>query len=502
MAVSALVEDPPERGEERPRWPSRLRRFTTVSRCRGRRASERDDEVRWHRERLPRPHGEEAIVFLAGGVTVERIWTTDLPTFAGSQVRLAGWLHRLRQLGGLSFLILRDGRGTAQVVVDDPELNEQIGRLQAESVLIVDGLAVTSEQAPDGVELRASQLKVLSAPEEPPPFDLFRPAIAAQLPTILDHAPVALRHPKLRDRFRLTAAAMAGFRATLDNLGFTEIATPKIVASATESGANVFELDYFGRPAYLAQSPQFYKQMMVGVFERVYEVGPVFRAEPHDTPRHLNEYVSLDAEMGFIEDHRAVMTILTQVIAGMIEAVQALEGVDIKSRDWIVPSPPVMIPSIPFWEAMDLIGHATGEDLSAEPDLAPAHERWLGQWAREEHGSEFLFVTGYPMTKRPFYTHPDPERPTHSNSFDLLFRGLEIVTGGQRLHRHQDYLRALNERGIDPEPYTEYLAAFKHGMPPHGGFALGVERFVAQITGVGNVRETTLFPRDLHRLTP
>jgi nondiscriminating aspartyl-tRNA synthetase len=287
----------------------------------------------------------------------------------------------------------------------------------------------------------------------------------------------------------------------VDGLGFTEVQTPKIVGSATESGANVFGIDYFGRPAYLAQSPQFYKQTMVGVFERVYEVGPVFRAEPHDTARHLAEYVSLDAELGFVADHHDVMAVLRDVVAGMLGSVatrtRALDVLGLTP-----PEVPERIPEIHFADALALVGKALGTDLSGEPDLAPEHERWLGEWARTEHGSEFLFVTGYPMRKRPFYTHPQPDRPEYSNSFDLLFRGLELVTGGQRLHRYSDYLRALAERGEDPAAYSSYLEAFAHGMPPHGGFAIGLERFVARLTGAANVREVTLFPRDLHRLQP
>ncbi|HEU5423653.1 MAG TPA: aspartate--tRNA(Asn) ligase, partial [Nitrolancea sp.] len=307
--------------------------------------------------------------------------------------------------------------------------------------------------------------------------------------------------PRQRALFRLSAASMSGFRSTLRALDFVEIQTPKIVASATESGANVFAIDYFGRPAYLAQSPQLYKQIMVGVFERVFEVGPVFRAEPHDTPRHLNEYVSLDAEMGFIEDHTTVMRVLTQVLAGMVRAVGQEEAA-LATLGVALPVVPAEIPAIHFAEALELIAAATGEDVRGEPDLAPAHERWLGEWARREHGSEFLFVVGYPAAKRPFYTHPDPARPGYTNGFDLLFRGLELVTGGQRLHRYEDYLAALATRGQDPEPLAGYLEAFKHGMPPHGGFALGLERWVARLTGAANIRETTLFPRDLNRLTP
>lgn len=288
---------------------------------------------------------------------------------------------------------------------------------------------------------------------------------------------------------------MAGFRRVLDAKKFIEVSTPKIVGSSTEGGANVFGIDYFGRPAFLAQSPQFYKQMLVGVFERVYEVGPVFRAEPHDTTRHLAQYTSLDVEFGFIDDHRSVMAVLRDVVAGMrAEAAERVGGE--------LPEVPAEIPVIHFAEALDLISRATGEDVRAEPDLAPAHERFLGEWARTEHNSEFVFVTGYPMAKRPFYTHPDPQRPEFSNSFDLLFRGVELVTGGQRLHNEADYRAALRSRGEDAAPYESYLQAFHFGMPPHGGFAIGLERWTARLTGAANIRETTLFPRDLHRLTP
>lgn len=433
---------------------------------------------------------------------IERIWTTELYRYAGERVRLAGWLHRLRQLSHVTFLIVRDGRGLAQVVVEDPALVAQLAALHPETVLTVEGLAVAEPQAPGGVEVRQPTVAVVAPAVAPPPFDLFRPAIKAQLPTILDHAPLALRHPRQRALFRLAAAAMEGFRATLRARAFVEIQTPKIVAAATEGGANVFAIDYFGRPAYLAQSPQFYKQMMVGVFERVFEVGPVFRAEPHDTPRHLNEYVSLDMESGFIQDHTTVMALLTEVIRGMLAALgeQAPEALALLAID--LPAAPPAIPAIHFAEALALVGAALGEDLSGEPDLAPAHERWLGEWAVREYGSEFLFVTGYPMVKRPFYTHPDPQRPAFSNSFDLLFRGLELVTGGQRLHRYADYLAALEARGLSPEPMAGYLEAFKHGMPPHGGFAIGLERFIARLIEAPNIRETTLFPRDLNRLTP
>jgi nondiscriminating aspartyl-tRNA synthetase len=433
---------------------------------------------------------------------MERIWTTDLRSHVGERVRLAGWLHRLRQLSGVSFLILRDGKGLAQIVVDDPALIEQLAALHNESVLVVEGHAVAEPQAPGGVEIRQPAVEVLAPASAPPPVDLFRPTLKAQLPTVLDHAALTLRHPRRRALFRLASASMAGFRRTLRAMDFVEIQTPKIVASATESGANVFAIDYFGTPAYLAQSPQLYKQSMVGIFERVFEVGPVFRAEPHDTPRHLNEYVSLDAELGFIRDHTTVMDVVTRVVGGMVAALHADAADAVALLGVALPEVPARIPAIHFAKAQEVILKETGEDVRGEPDLAPAHERWLGHWAHNVHGFEYLFVVGYPMAKRPFYTHPEPERPAFSNSFDLLFRGLELVTGGQRLHRYEDYLAALQVRGLDPAPLSGYLEAFKYGMPPHGGFAIGLERWVAQLVGAANIRETTLFPRDLHRLTP
>jgi nondiscriminating aspartyl-tRNA synthetase len=433
---------------------------------------------------------------------MRRILACELAEHAGGPVRLAGWLHRQRRLSRVTFLIVRDRSGVAQVVVGDRAQAEQVASLTPETVLSVTGRAVAAAQAPGGVEVHEPEIEVVAEPAEPPPLELWRPELSAQLPTRLDLAPLALRHPRAQAVFRVAAASIAGFRGALDGLGFAEIQTPKIVASATESGANVFAIDYFGRAAYLAQSPQFYKQAMVGVFERVYETGPVFRAEPHDTPRHLSEYVSLDAELGFIVDHGDVMVVAREAVAGM------LAGVERRARDAAallrieLPRVPEQIPAIQFSEAQTMIAAATGEDLADEPDLAPAHERWLGEWARREHDSDFVFVTGYPMVKRPFYTHPDPARPQFSNSFDLLFRGLELVTGGQRLHRYEDYVAALGARGEDPLAYESYLQAFRYGMPPHGGFAIGLERWVSRLTGATNVRETTLFPRDRARLMP
>jgi nondiscriminating aspartyl-tRNA synthetase len=435
---------------------------------------------------------------------MERIRIVEVGSHVGERVRVAGWLHSLRQMGGINFLIIRDGWGIIQAVAEDEaELSPLLeGELSVESVLSVEGLVVSMPQAPGGIELHNLQIEVITPVADVPIVPLNKPKLTANITTLLDHAVITNRHPTRRAILRLSAGAMAAFRSILSARGFTEIQTPKIVASATESGANVFKLDYFGRPAYLAQSPQFYKQIMVGVFERVFEVGPVFRAEPHDTTRHINEYVSLDVEFGFIENHFTVMALLRDVIAGMLEALSEHYASELKLLRVHMPAVPEQIPHIHFSEAQEVILQRYGTDVRGEPDLSPQDERWLGEWAQQEFGSEFLFVTGYPMRKRPFYTHPDPERPEYSNSFDLLFRGAELVTGGQRLHLYGDYLAALEKAQLPVEPFETYLEAFRYGMPPHGGFAIGLERLLMQLTGAPNIRLTTTFPRDLTRLTP
>src|SRR6476469_4724259 len=414
----------------------------------------------------------------------------DLSTSTpGTEVVLEGWVHRRRELSRVTFLVLRDRSGLAQVVLPagtpvPPE----------ETTVRVSGTATANAPAPGGVAVTDAVVELLTEPATTPPVELWRPSLDASLPTLLDHAPVLWRHPAQRARWELAAASLRGFRSTLDALGFTEIATPKLVGTATESGSSVFEVDYFGRPAYLAQSPQFYKQQMVGVLERVYEVGPVFRAEPHDTVRHLAEYRSLDVELGFVRDHRDVLAVLREVLAGMVASIDPSLAERAAARLPVVPDE---VPVVHFADALALVGAPADE-----PDLAPEHERALGAWALAEDGSDFVAVEGYPMAKRPFYTHPQPGDPRWSNSFDLLFRGLELVTGGQRLHRPSDYEQAIRARGEDPSTYDSYLQAFRHGIPPHGGLAIGLERWTARLVEATNVREVTLFPRDLNRLAP
>jgi nondiscriminating aspartyl-tRNA synthetase len=419
-------------------------------------------------------------------------------------VRVSGWLNTLRRLGGITFLVIRDGWGIVQAVAEKETDLAPLTEAEAgvESVITVEGTVTSSPQAPGGVELQDIVIEVITPVKESPPLTLSKREIKAAQSTLLDHAVIGNRHVMRRAVLRLGSAIMTGFRRTLDTRGFTEIQTPKIVASATESGANVFTLDYFGRPAYLAQSPQFYKQIMVGVFERVYEIGPVFRAEPHDTSRHVNEYVSLDTEFGFIQNHFTVMAVLRDVIAGILVALQEMCSAELELLQVQMPIVPEQVPHIHFSEAQELIYRLHTVDVRGEPDLSPQDERWLGEWTAQEFGSDFLFVTGYPMRKRPFYTHPDPQRPEYSNSFDLLFRGTELVTGGQRLHRYDDYLRALEQAHLPVEPFESYLEAFRYGMPPHGGFAIGLERLIMQLVGLSSVKLATTFPRDMHRLAP
>jgi nondiscriminating aspartyl-tRNA synthetase len=337
---------------------------------------------------------------------------------------------------------------------------------------------------------------------EPLPFEINKKEFKPGLAIFLDHAPLGLRHLHKRALFRISAEVMAGFREYLSQQGFVEIQSPKIVGSATESGANVFSIDYFGRPAYLAQSPQFYKQIMVGVFERVFEVGPVFRAEKHNTVRHTNEYVSLDLEMGFIKDHTDVMAMLTALLRHIFDRLKKSCARELELLEIKAPNVGESIPSMRLPDAQQLILERYGEDCRGEPDLTPQHEAWLCEHAEQELGSELLFITHYPTSKRPFYTMPDDQDPSLTRGFDLLFRGCEVVTGGQRIHRYEQLLNNARQWGINPEDIGGYLQAFKYGMPPHGGFAIGLERLLMQLAGLGNLREATLFPRDLDRVAP
>lgn len=420
---------------------------------------------------------------------MERVRSVELAARVGERVKVMGWLQSLRRLGAVNFLVVRDGWGAVQAVAGEAAI-EPLADAPPESVIAVEGTVVGEPR----VELHDVVVRVVAEATAPAPVQLGKKRLDVPLAGLLEHAVVANRHPTRRAVYRLAAAAMRGFRAALDARGFTEIQSPKLVGSVTEGGANVFAVQYFDRTAYLAQSPQLYKQVMVGVFERVYEVGPVFRAEPHATVRHINQYTSLDVELGFVESHADVMRLLVELLREIFAALAPLRD-ELALLEARLPEVPARVPEIHFTEAKLMLA-GDGDDLT------PEEERRLGAWAQEQHASDFVFVTGYPMTKRPFYTHPDPGRPTHSRSFDLLFRGTELVTGGQRLHRHADYVAALAGRGMSGEPFAAYLGAFACGMPPHGGFAIGLERLLMQLLGLANIRLATLFPRDLTRLAP
>lgn len=417
----------------------------------------------------------------------------------GQEVTLDGWVHRVRAMGNFAFLLVRDGRGVVQTVLEDPRLVEG---LNLESAVRVTGRVVGEPRSSSGAELRVTSIEALSPALEPPPFDLNKKALEVKLDAILDHRSLSLRHPKERAVFRIEGELVECFRSYLRGQGFTEIFTSKIVAAGTEGGANLFPIEYMGTRAYLAQSPQFYKQMMIGVFGRVFEVGHVYRAEPHYTSRHINEYLSLDLEMGFIESEEDVMRMEMGFLATLMGRLEETCAEEIALLGARIPAPQAELPQITLAEAKEVLRQRFGKELSEEDDLDPESERLLCQHSAEKLGSEFLFVTRYPISVRPMYAMPDRERPGATKSFDLLFRGMEVTTGGQRIHEHAMLVASIKNRGLDPEDFAFYLEPFKHGMPPHGGLAIGAERLTSKLLDLENIRQAALFPRDIKRLTP
>ncbi len=427
----------------------------------------------------------------------KRILCTQLSAHIGSEVSLAGWLQQVRQVGRqLAFWIVRDRSGWTQVVVSG-QLAQSAPPL--ESVVAVTGQAVASRSL-QGYELQATNVQVITTAAELP-FELHHGEIKAGDEQVFNHRVLSLRHNRNQAIFRVKAVALQAYRAYLSRAGFLEVQTPKIVATGTEGGAELFPVQYFNRPAYLAQSPQFYKQMLVAAgFERVFEVGPVFRAESHDTSRHTNEFTSLDLEMGFINSVDTLMELETELLKHMFTTVRQecareleLLGANLPELDHI--------PRISLAEAQAILKQEHGH-LSPQGNLDPAGEKLLCQYAQQEWGSPLVFVTDYPTAVRPFYTRTHCDTPELTHSFDLLFRGLEITTGGLRIHKHEQLVQALRERNLEPEAYRFYLQAFTHGAPPHGGFAIGLERLTARMLELPNVRQATLFPRDRQRLVP
>lgn len=420
----------------------------------------------------------------------------------GETVTLCGIIHKIRRMSGFAFVLLRTARQVIQCVYDPAQADFDLETLREEAAVRLNAEVAADPRSRQGWELRLRACSVLSLPIAEPPVAVNGKALDAGLDTLLDHRATTLRHPQERAIFKLQACLCQGFRNFLEANGFTEIHSPKLVSMGAESGANVFSLEYFGRQAYLAQSPQLYKQMMVGVFERVYEIAPVFRAEKHDTARHLNEYTSVDLEMGFIERFEDIMRTETALIHAVLAHVQAACGPELALLKVRMPTASP-IPSLRFSEAKALTARWRGQSVAEDDwDLDPEEERSLSAWCSRETGSDFLFVTHYPSPKRPFYAMDTPSEPTITESFDLLFRGVEVTTGGQRIHDYGQQLEKLRRLGMDPAPLAGYLEAHRTGLPPHGGLGLGLERFTARLLDLDNLRRATLFPRDTSRLIP
>ena len=341
----------------------------------------------------------------------------------------------------------------------------------------------------------------LSEPSAAMPLPVNKWKLNTSLEAKLNYRPLSLRNLKERAKFRIQEGIARGFCEFLTSQGFTQIRTPKIGAKGAEGGSNVFKLDYFHRPAVLAQSPQFYKQMMVGVFDRVFETGPVFRAEKHNTKRHLNEYTSLDFEMGFIDSFQDIMAMETGFLQYTMELLKKDYKTELDMLDITLPKVDE-IPQVRFDEAKRLVAEKYNRQIRNPYDLEPEEEALIGRYFEEEYGADFVFVTHYPSKKRPFYAMDDPDDKTFTQSFDLLFKGLEVTTGGQRIHEYQMLLDKIEAKGMTTEGMDQYLDIFKHGMPPHGGLGIGLERLTMKLIGEDNVRETCLFPRDLSRLEP
>ncbi len=421
--------------------------------------------------------------------------------YEGKTVKIHGAVHNIRDMGDVAFVILRRREGLLQCVYEEGKTDFALKDLKEESAVEVTGVISAEERAPQGFELHLSEIRVLSEPAEVMPLAIHKWKMNTSLETKLALRPVSLRNVRERAKFKLQEGIVRGFREFLFGQGFTEIRTPKIVSRGAEGGANVFKLNYFNKRAELGQSPQFYKQTMVGVYDRVFEAAPVFRAEKHNTTRHLNEYISLDFEMGYIDGFEDVMAMET----GFLQYTMKLLEQDYqKELKLLGVTLPVIerIPQVRFDRAKELVSEKYNRKIRNPFDLEPEEEMLIGRYFKEEYDSDFVFVTHYPSKKRPFYAMDDPEDSRYTLSFDLLYKGLEITTGGQRIHDYAAILEKMAKRGMDPEDIRDYLMIFKYGMPPHGGLGIGLERLTMRLLDEQNVRETTLFPRDVTRLEP
>lgn len=438
---------------------------------------------------------------------MERVYIKDLQEQAGSKVKIAGWVDVRRDHGKLIFLDIRDATGKVQaVILPNHDVAHKLGgTLRNEWVISVVGNVnkrpekmVNKDEVNGSIELEVMEIEVLSEAQEMP-FDLYDDL---NLDTYLDYLPLTLRNPMTRDVFKVQSEIMIAFRNYLNQNDFVEFQSPKIIGEDAEGGASVFELEYFkGRKANLAQSPQLYKQIMVGVFERVYTTGNVFRAEKHSTSRHLNEYTSLDVEMGFIEDHQDIMKLDSGLMNAIVSHLKETCADIFKKRGIEIPTISTHIPHMKLREAQVILKKEYDEDLDLDaPDLEPQHERWISEYVKKEMNSDFVFITHYPVQKTAMYAYEDEDDPGYTKYFDLLFRGIEIQSGGQRHHNYDKLVAAMERKKLDPKKFEFYLQAFKYGMPPHGGFAIGLERLTEKFLGIDNVKRATLFPREINRI--
>jgi nondiscriminating aspartyl-tRNA synthetase len=439
---------------------------------------------------VPAKNARKAVAMRHG---LQRSLVGQLHTRIGTTVLVRGWVYRLRVLAKTTFIIVKDCTGEAQCVAATGSLGHL--SLKLDDVIEVRGDVRADARARHGVEIDVLDAAVLNRAANLLPFNSSSDIRAVSSDILLEYRPLALRNERVGDIFRIQAAILGYFREYLASQHFTEIVSSKLVAGGTEGGTNLFEVKYFDRVAYLAQSPQFYKEHGVAGFERVFETGHVYRAEPHATARHLTEYYSLDLEMGFIDGPEDVIQLERELLTFMFNKLNSELATTLTRYR---PSPLPLMLNVPTWDFADCVNRLGRTDLT--DDLDPEAERQLCRLAEDECGVGAVFVIGFPLAARPFYTHPRTD--TSAAGFDLLFGGLEITTGGQRLHRRPDLERALLSRGISPESFESHLRMFELGMPPHGGLAIGLERLTAQILGLPNIREATLYPRDRYRLTP
>ena len=419
----------------------------------------------------------------------------------GTTIILEGAVHSIRDMGEIAFVILRKSEGLIQTVWEEGKTDMELSEIREGDYIHVTGQIKDEERAPHGKEVRLSTIRHLSHVSCPLPLPIDKWKLNTSLEAKLDRRSLSLRNIRERARFRIQEGIVRGFRDFLYEQGFTEIHTPKIGAKSAEGGANMFRLSYFHRPAVMQQSPQLYKQMMVGVFDRVFETGPVFRAEKHNTRRHLNEYTSLDFEMGYIHSFLDICAMETGFLQYTMNLLEKEYSKGLKLLNITLPDVE-KIPYVRFDEAKRLVSEKYNRKIRNPFDLEPEEEELIGKYFKEEYNADFVFVTHYPSKKRPFYAMDDPEDTRYTLSFDLLYHGLEITTGGQRIHDLSMLEEKIQEKGMTEEGLEQYLDAFRFGMPPHGGLGIGLERLTMQLLGEDNVREACLFPRDMSRLEP